>query len=355
MTNRISVTSRDDFDRSNSDPAATPDNSINERGVPTVDAGSSSSTNSPSEAELTARRLSQRMGELRIILPDLSDEELLAMIRENDRASNNTRQSSADAATAAQAAESAAPAPSTPGGGGLTRASASSSRRSRRSWQPCQPAPSRPGVFSVGGPIETGGTFNIGETDEVDLQIKRIEAVSQVQEALNEKLGYNLRESGKYENMERLYQEGERLVASTGLERREKKLMPAAELCAAPPVSRSSMMKKEPELPNLGDPLPLPSFGGEGMQSGVGSDLCLGKFVDSGPEGGGVEEDEQKREESLDGQSWTEVPVDSSPPGPYDIVVRCSKCRAGLRVHLEVCLVACPRCRAISPATDIVT
>ena len=158
-------------------------------------------------------------------------------------------------------------------------------------WQPCQPAPSRPGVFSVGGPIETGGTFNIGETDEVELEIKRIEAVSQVQEALNEKLGYNLRESGKYQEMQTALEEMERLVAR----REKKKLMPAAMMWAAPPVSRSSMMKKEPELPNLGDPLPLPSFGREGMQSGVGSELCLGKFVDSGPEGGGVEEERKRR------------------------------------------------------------
>ena len=221
--------------------------------------------------------------------------------------------------------------------------------------QPCRPAPSRPGVFREGGPIDTGGSFNIGETDPIQLEIKRIEAVSQVQDALNDRLGYNLRESGKYEECERLYKEGEQMLASTGLERRTKKVLPTMMVWDAPPVSRNTMMKKEPTLPPPGEPLPLPlSFGGheDGMQGSIGTgEICLGKFVDTAPD---EDEDEQKREETtVDNESWAEVSIDDSPMGPYDQVVRCWKCRAGLKVHIEVGLVACPRCRGISPATDI--
>ena len=82
-------------------------------------------------------------------------------------------------------------------------------------------------------------------------------------------------------------------------------------------------MKKEPEMPDLGEPLPLPlSFGGqeEGAQTGGNGEICLGKFVDPGPDD---DESEQKREESQDNEScWAGVLVDDSPIGPYDQVVR---------------------------------
>lgn len=314
----------------------------------------------PSEAE--------RMADLRAILPDATDEELRGILRENDRASENTRRSAIDsrmahAASSATAAASREDSVRSSGSGPSARGSmlsrgnstgGGSTRGSRRSWVPCQPAPSRPGVFSVGGPIETGGTYNVGRTDEMELEIKRIEAVSHVQEALNQKLGYDLRESGRYEEMDRMYKEGERMLASTGLQR--QRVRPSMVAWDAPPESKNAMMKKEPKLPAAGEPLPLPlAFGAHedngSMQNGGSgnSEICLGKFVDPGPD---EDEDEMKREESSTG-SWNAISVDSTPMGPYDQIVRCWKCRAGLRVHLEVGLVACPRCRTISPATDI--
>jgi len=140
----------------------------------------------PSQAELE-----QRMSELRAILPDASDEELRQMLGENDQASRNTRQSVADANIARRTTQAEATSTSSSPGSSArntrqsgTTTTTGGSRRSRRSWHPCQAAPSRPGVFSVGGPVQ-GGNFNIGETDPIELEIKRIEAVSQVQEALS--------------------------------------------------------------------------------------------------------------------------------------------------------------------------
>lgn len=298
-------------------------------------------------------RFQERLDELRVILPDSSDAELREMLEESDRASRNTLQSAQDA-TAAAALTSAPMPPMSEADDSPRRSTASQrSSSSRRAWVPCQPAPSRPGVYHVGGAIESGVTFNVGVTDPITLEIKRIEAVSQVQDALNAKLGYNLRESGQYEEMERKYAEGEQTLASTGIKRREKKVLPTMKMWDAPPVSRQSMEKKEPPLSEPGEPLPLPlSFGGreEGMQNGGNGEICLGKFVDVAPN---EDDDEEKREETLDTESWAGVSVDHQPMGPYEQVVRCWKCRAGLKVHIEVGLVACPRCRTISPATDI--
>ena len=147
---------------------------------------SATTTRRPSQAELE-----QRMSELRAILPDASDEELRQMLGENDQASRNTRQSVADANIARRTTQAeATSAASSPGSNARntrqsgTTTTTGGSRRSRRSWHPCQAAPSRPGVFSVGGPVQ-GGNFDIGETDPIELEIKRIEAVSQVQEALS--------------------------------------------------------------------------------------------------------------------------------------------------------------------------
>ena len=320
---------------STSSPVASPDSSLNQRNQSTSSAAARSGSTSTSRLSQAER---DAIEQLRAILTDSSEEELLTMARDTIRASENTQQSS--------------------GGGGVTRATRRTSRLgrssnsrggARRSWAPCQPAPSRPGAISYGGPIDTNATYNIGQTDEMELEIKRIEAVSAVQDALNERLGYNLRESGKYEEAERLYQEGERLLSSTGLGGgeggRSKKLLPPMKIWGAPPISQKSMNKKEPPLPEPGEPLPMPlTFGGH---EGNG-ELQLGKFVGVGPD---RDEDEQKREISLD--TWATVPIDETTPGPYDQVVRCWKCRAGLRVHIEVGLVACPRCRSISPTTDI--
>lgn len=158
----------------------------------------------------------------------------------------------------------------------------------------------------------------------------------------DEKLGYNLRESGQYEKMDRQYKEGERMLAETGLERREKKLLPIMHQWDPPAASRKSLMKKEPSLPQPSEPIGLPLTFGESGNSGI----CVGKFLLN-------DEEEHKREE-VDESNWADVSVDSSPLGPYDQVVRCWKCKATLKVHIEVGLVACPRCRSVSPATDIV-
>mmetsp|Transcript_11633 Transcript_11633/g.20218 ORF Transcript_11633/g.20218 Transcript_11633/m.20218 type:complete len:361 (-) Transcript_11633:331-1413(-) len=341
----------------NDDPAAATGNSFDQSqrsdpASPTRDSNGTSqvrASDTPSEEE--------RIAELRAILPDASIEELREILRENDRASGIARQSANDGrmaeafANATESVESSRPSVS---GGSSSRYSTASRGSRRRSWQPCQPAPSRPGIFRVGGPIETGGNYDVGATDEVELQIRRIEAVSSVQEALKDKLGYDLRESGQYEQMEREFKEGEEMLASTGLGRTEKNILPAMMMWEAPPVSRQSMMKKEPAMPELGEPMCLPmSFGcEEGMQNAGNSEICLGKFVDPGPD---REEDEQKREEDTVGnESWDDkVSVDSAPMGPDEHVVRCWKCRAGLKVHIEVGLVACPRCKTVSPATEI--
>lgn len=169
---------------------------------------------------------------------DASDAELRQMVEENDRASNNTRQSRTDAAAAAEQA-SASPLTTTQESSttslrsstasALRSSTASASsfrRRSRRSWQPCQQAPSRPGVFSVGGPIQPGESHDVGVTDEWHLEMKRIDMRTEVQEALSEKLGYNLGESGKIEATQQQLKEEGKILSMTSFDRREKKVLP---------------------------------------------------------------------------------------------------------------------------------
>ena len=156
-----------------------------------------------------------------------------------------------------------------------------------------------------------------------------------------------MRESGQYEEMDRQYKEGERMLAATGLERREKKLLPIMYQWGPPAASRKSLMKKEPCLPPQSEPLEMPlTFG---SQESGNSGICVGKFILLDAD----EKEEHKREE-VDESKWADVSADTSSFGPYDQVVRCWKCKATLKVHIEVGLVACPRCRSVSPATDIV-
>jgi hypothetical protein len=52
---------------------------------------------------------------------------------------------------------------------------------------------------------------------------------------------------------------------------------------------------------------------------------------------------ERRVEETNDSdgrRAWVDVDIDVSPMGPYDRVVRCGGCKAGLRVHTEAGLVA---------------
>ena len=170
------------------------------------------------------------------------------------------------------------------------------------------------------------------------------------------------------------------MMAMTGLERRKEKIGPKVTLWEAPPkFSKERMRRMEPSLPPPSEePLPLPlslmgGFGGDGAREeglvgnhggpdsgGVcmpnNGEICLGKFVDPGPDS--IDTNEKREDGSLDNislkKSWTDLSLeDSSSLGPYDRVVRCWKCRAGLKVHMGVGLVVCPRCRTISPATDV--
>ena len=309
------------------------------------------------DTDATSASENQTIAELRAILPAASDEELRQIASENCRAFGNARRSTEDAATAAEVA---------------TALSRPPRGNQRRTWRSCQPAPSRPGVFREGGPIETCVSYDIGVTDEWALETKRIEAVSKVQgvslritlplpvisshslgtfyfvakcrqDALNERLGYNLRESGKREEMEREFQEGERMAFMPTA--KTKKVLPPVCKWGELPFSRQSLMKKEPPIPEIGEQLPLPlSFGDDekGMQNAGNGHLCLGKFVDHGPDS-----------DNNEVNHGSENSVGSSSVGPYERAVRCVKCRAGLRVHVEAGLVQCPACRSIGPATEI--
>lgn len=114
----------------------------------------------------------------------------------------------------------------------------------------------------MGDPIEVGGAYEDVMTDELDLEVRCIKAVSRDREVLNESLGPDPRASGEYEEMERRYMEGEQMLVSTGLARREGMenvfLVMVMVMWEHPPVSRTSMSRKDPALPGPGYPLPLP-------------------------------------------------------------------------------------------------
>ena len=264
----------------------------------------------------------ERISELRQILcePGLTDEAIAAMIRENDRAAEESLQC---------------------GGGGNNIGGGR-----RRRWHPSETPPPRPGAYSMGGPVEGGRDrqYNVGVMDQVELDMRKINAIHSVKETLNHRLGRELHDS-QIEEMDRLYQEEERAITAAGasLQRQSgRPLLPAMMMWDAPPPSRRSQVIKEPNPPVLGGPLPLPrSFGG-----GAGSELCLGRFVldfvAASPDGFD-EMNERRVEETNDAdgrRAWVDVDIDVSPMGPYDRVVRCGGRKAGLRVHTEAGLVA---------------
>jgi len=203
----------------------------------------------------------------------------------------------------------------------------------------------------VGGPIEGADRYyDLGVLDPIDLEVKKIEAIVYVRDTFNRRLGYELQDR-QYEEMELLYQEEERAMLASPPAPTPR---PAMMMWDAPPPSRRRQVVQEPVLPDLEGPLPL-SF----TRSGV-SEFCTGRFVAdveaASPDGVDDNVDERNVKDANDaaGRAWADCPVDRSPMGPYDRDVRCWECKACLRVDIEVGLVACPRCRAISPATDVV-
>ncbi|KAL7522322.1 hypothetical protein ACHAWX_007013 [Stephanocyclus meneghinianus] len=224
-------------------------------------------------------------------------------------------------------------------------------RGQRRIWENCQPAPSRPGIVRINF-NDDRRHYDIGRLDEAELYSRRVEAVHTVQENLNRRLGYNLRQSGQYEEMLRLEAEGGERLASSGY---DASLRPRLMIWDVPTMSEERMSRREPMLPPPPDePLPLPeALMGSVMdgRSDGNYELCRGIFVDPGPV---TAEDDEKREEGSSTSSskdrWANVSVEEGhlPIGPYEHI-----CRAGLRVNIGAGLVICPRCRTISPATDV--
>ena len=197
----------------------------------------SSESSDPAAAESTPTIDDVRIEELRGILglpTDFPREELIEMLRENDRASGQS--------------ESEPPRPRSP--------TATPATARRRRFVRCQHPTPRPGVFSSGGMIEDRN-FDVGEPiDELELQMKQIDAVSNVQQALNERLGYDLSASGQYEELERLYREGEERLNLAGND--QSKVRPKMAWPDLPAPSRESIARKEPELPRITTPLPIP-------------------------------------------------------------------------------------------------
>ena len=229
-------------------------------------------------------------------------------------------------------------------------------RGQRRIWENCQPPPSRPGIVRINF-NDDRRHYDVGQLDDAVLYSRRVEAVHTVQENLNRRLGYNLRQSGQYEEMLRLEAEGGERLASSGY---DASLRPRLMVWDVPTMSEERMSRREPMLPPPPDePLPLPeTLMGSVMdgRSDCNYELCRGIFVDPGP---CTKEEDEKREEGSSASSskdrWASVSVAEGHllMGPYEHVVRCCKCRAGLKVNIGAGLVICPRCRTISPATDV--
>jgi len=364
--------------------------SFNERGPSGGDVTTTSSAVDPargSTATNIALNEDPHIRQLRLELGAGDDvpTEVLQAILDADR-----REESSAAAAAAAAADSTPPPPSYRRSGSSTVSSGIHTRGSR-TWENCQPAPSRPGAFSVGDISQyTGDDYPVGPIlTEEELMERRINAVHRVQESLKERLGRDLNAEGEYEKMEKLYEEGEKECAKSELERRMERgewigpkptLPKCSEQLMAKYMMERAKVKERVKLRPIEEPLPLPmslmggvvgaggsSADGQDTRRGVGGafrnnpEICIGRFVDPGPD---KNDEEEKREEinsldytsgaSKDSSAWQDVSVDDSPMGPYDKIVRCWKCRAGLRVPFDVGLVCCPRCRSISPATDLV-
>ena len=217
-------------------------------------------------------------------------------------------------------------------------------------WEQCRPASSRPGVVSVGGQ-RTGRIYPVGQMDEIELIEKKINAVHKIQETLNKRLSYNLQ--SRKQEVERIqHEEEQRMLESSRLDQITKSmLVPKVKTWDAP---SDDLLRKEPTLPSPIEPLPHPSsqfFMEEGLEN---REIALGKLVDPG-EGEEYDNDEEEKQEedaSIENR-WAGISLDDATLGAYDHVVRCWKCRAGLKINMEIGLVVCPRCRSISPTTDV--
>ena len=175
-----------------------------------------------------------RIEELRGILglpADFPRVELAEMLRQNDRASG----------------QSEPPRPRSP-------TATPTTARSRR-WVRCQHPTPRPGVFRSGETIEDR-SFDIGDQiDEIALKTKQIDEVLNVQQALNERLGYDSGASDRCQEFERLYRKGEERL-SAGID--NSRLRPTMAWPNLPAPSRESILRKEPDLPKVDAPLPTP-------------------------------------------------------------------------------------------------
>ena len=216
-------------------------------------------------------------------------------------------------------------------------------------WEQCRPASSRPGVVSVGGQ-RTGQIYPVGQMDEIELIEKKINAVHKIQETLNKRLSYNLQ--FRKQEVERILEEEQRMLESTRLDQITKSMLaPKVKMWDAP---SDDLLRKEPTLPSPIEPLPHPSsqfFMEEGLEN---REIALGKLVDPGEGGEDGDDEEEKQEEDVSIENrWAGISLDDVTLGAYDHVVRCWKCRAGLKINMEIGLVVCPRCRSISPTTDV--
>ncbi|EJK57030.1 hypothetical protein THAOC_22969, partial [Thalassiosira oceanica] len=113
----------------------------------------------------------------------------------------------------------------------------------------------------------SGGTmedrkFVLGSTlDEIELETKQTDAVRNVRQALNERLGYDLGAWGQYKEFEGIYHKGEERLQSAGID--PSSLRPKMAWPSLPAPSRESILRKEPDLPKITAPLPGPSNDGE--------------------------------------------------------------------------------------------
>jgi hypothetical protein len=310
-----------------------------------TDTPRSTATASSSAAAAAVEDEDSQLEQFRSIIdPDgeMPIELLREIYEENRRASANRVTSTASAAAGGDSqrtlSSTAPPAPP------LQRDSSTVNR-----WEQCRPASSRPGVVSVGGQ-RTGQIYPVGQMDEIELIEKKINAVHKIQETLNKRLSYNL-QSRKLE-VERIHEEEQRMLESTRLDQITKSmLVPKVKTWDAP---SDDLLRKEPTLPSPIQPLPHPSSQfciEEGLEN---HEIALGKLVDpgEGEEDDNDEEEKQEEDASIENR-WAGISLDDATLGAYDHVVRCWKCRAGLKINMEIGLVVCPRCRSISPTTDV--
>jgi hypothetical protein len=204
----------------------------------------------------------------------------------------------------------------------------STQRQRRRRWDACQTAPSRPGIIR----IDTHGAApNIGQVDEAFIYTRRVDAVHSIQTALHERLGRSI-DRTEYTDMQRVEEEGEEQLTALQV------LRPSVMEWAVPPDPQ--IVKREKFLPPPSEEvLALPD---SLLAIDTEHELCRGIVVTVGDENG--------REES-----WKDVSVDQTPLCENEMIVQCYKCRSGLKVHVNTGLVICPRCRNISPASDVIT